>query len=81
MSGHRGPGSLTVKVTDSWLACHEFEPGSSEDLPCRRGRCTLNMSWLVRPPVGIAWKYGEGASQVSSSSLDHGSKLRGPSAT
>ncbi|GBN40174.1 hypothetical protein AVEN_159704-1 [Araneus ventricosus] len=31
-----------------------------------------------RPPVGVAWKLGEGVSaQVSSSSSDRGSKLRG----
>ncbi|GBL90991.1 hypothetical protein AVEN_184387-1 [Araneus ventricosus] len=33
-----------------------------------------------RPPVGVAWKFGEGVpAQVSSSSSDLGSKLRGPS--
>ncbi|GBN99027.1 hypothetical protein AVEN_268339-1 [Araneus ventricosus] len=32
------------------------------------------------PPVGVAWKFGEGVpSQVSSSSSDCVSKLRGPS--
>ncbi|GBN73005.1 hypothetical protein AVEN_21295-1 [Araneus ventricosus] len=32
-----------------------------------------------RPPVGVARKFGEGVpAQVSSSSSDHGSKLRGP---
>ncbi|GFV20104.1 hypothetical protein TNCV_4194031 [Trichonephila clavipes] len=44
-------------------------------------RCTLNLSKLKRPPVGVVWKLGEGEllAQVSSSSLDHGSKLRGQS--
>ncbi|GBL65622.1 hypothetical protein AVEN_205248-1 [Araneus ventricosus] len=33
-----------------------------------------------RPPVGVAWKLRDGATvQVSSSSSDGGSKLRGPS--
>ncbi|GBM61719.1 hypothetical protein AVEN_120568-1 [Araneus ventricosus] len=33
-----------------------------------------------RPPVGVARKFGEGVpAQVSSSSSDRGSKLRGPS--
>ncbi|GBN89144.1 hypothetical protein AVEN_182994-1 [Araneus ventricosus] len=33
-----------------------------------------------RPPVGVAWKFGEGVpAQVSSSSSDRGSELRGPS--
>ncbi|GBM73501.1 hypothetical protein AVEN_74764-1 [Araneus ventricosus] len=32
-----------------------------------------------RPPVGVAWKFGEGVpAQVSSSSSDRCSKLRGP---
>ncbi|GFU57903.1 hypothetical protein TNCV_2891651 [Trichonephila clavipes] len=38
--------------------------------------CTLNMSRLQRPPVGVEVRIG---SQMSSLSLDHGSKLRGPS--
>ncbi|GFX24983.1 hypothetical protein TNCV_1279191 [Trichonephila clavipes] len=25
--------SLVVKITDSWLACHEFEPSIPEDTP------------------------------------------------
>ncbi|GFV82517.1 actin-binding LIM protein 1 [Trichonephila clavipes] len=32
-----GRGSLVVKVTDSWLAYHEFEPSTAEDPPCRAG--------------------------------------------
>ncbi|GFS84383.1 hypothetical protein TNCV_4605891 [Trichonephila clavipes] len=44
--------TLVVKVTDSWMACHEFEPCTAEDPPCRGGRCTLNMKRLKRPPVG-----------------------------
>ncbi|GFV76901.1 transposable element Tcb2 transposase [Trichonephila clavipes] len=49
-------------------------------VPCRGGRCTLNtrMSRLKRPPVGVM-KLGEWVpAQVSSSSLDHSLKLRGP---
>ncbi|GFV19142.1 hypothetical protein TNCV_3223601 [Trichonephila clavipes] len=30
-----GCGTLVVKVTDSWPACHEFEPSTVEDPPCR----------------------------------------------
>ncbi|GFV18986.1 hypothetical protein TNCV_4758711 [Trichonephila clavipes] len=30
-----GCGILTVKVTDSWPACHEFEPSTAEDPPCK----------------------------------------------
>ncbi|GBM06296.1 hypothetical protein AVEN_208981-1 [Araneus ventricosus] len=37
-------------------------------------------SVVKRPPVGVAWKFEEGVpAQVSSSSSDRGSKLRGPS--
>ncbi|GFW87511.1 hypothetical protein TNCV_1301561 [Trichonephila clavipes] len=53
-----GFGSLVVKVTDS---SHEFEPCSTEDPPCKWGRCTLNMSRLKRPPFGVVWKLGEKA--------------------
>ncbi|GFT28348.1 uncharacterized protein TNCV_646521 [Trichonephila clavipes] len=35
-----GRGSLVVKVTDSWLTCHKFEPSAAEDPPCLEGRCT-----------------------------------------
>ncbi|GFV70880.1 hypothetical protein TNCV_3040791 [Trichonephila clavipes] len=32
-----GHGSLMVKVRGSWLACHEFDPSTAEDSPCRGG--------------------------------------------
>ncbi|GFY19762.1 transposable element Tcb1 transposase [Trichonephila clavipes] len=54
-----GRSSLVSKVTDSWLACHEFEPSNNKDPPCKEGHCTLNLSMLKRPPVGVAWKLGE----------------------
>ncbi|GFX53597.1 hypothetical protein TNCV_2327121 [Trichonephila clavipes] len=31
----RGRGSLVIKVMDSWLDCHEFEPSTTEDPPDR----------------------------------------------
>ncbi|PRD30612.1 UNVERIFIED_CONTAM: hypothetical protein NCL1_25897 [Trichonephila clavipes] len=46
-----GCGSLMVKITDSWPAYHDFDPSTTEDSPCREGRCTLNMSTLKRPSV------------------------------
>ncbi|GFU12189.1 hypothetical protein TNCV_1212261 [Trichonephila clavipes] len=52
-----------VKVTDSWPACHEFESSTSEEPPCRGGRCTLNMSRLNCPPIGVEvrrWGAGSG---------------------
>ncbi|GBM02193.1 hypothetical protein AVEN_190610-1 [Araneus ventricosus] len=59
-------------------------PGSRPDsLKIRRvwGLLHAKSSVVVkRPPVGVAWKFGEGVpAQVSSSSSDRGSKLRGPS--
>ncbi|GFS76485.1 hypothetical protein TNCV_1621061 [Trichonephila clavipes] len=59
--GPCGRGSLVVKVTDLRLACHEFEPSTAEDPPCRKGGCTLNMSRLKRPPVDVVWKLGGSA--------------------
>ncbi|GFW72497.1 hypothetical protein TNCV_3797251 [Trichonephila clavipes] len=32
--GGRRRDSLGVKVMDSWPACHEFEPSTTEDSPC-----------------------------------------------
>ncbi|GFU98041.1 hypothetical protein TNCV_233161 [Trichonephila clavipes] len=45
------------------------------------GHCSSNLSELKRPPVGVMRKLGDVCvpAQVSSSSLDHGSKLRAPS--
>ncbi|GBM37110.1 hypothetical protein AVEN_103213-1 [Araneus ventricosus] len=42
--------------------------------------CTLNHTYGVKcPPAGVMRKFGEGMpAQVSSSSSDRGSKLRGP---
>ncbi|GFX42951.1 hypothetical protein TNCV_4058751 [Trichonephila clavipes] len=33
----RGRGSLVLKVTDSWPACHEFKCSAAEDPQCRGG--------------------------------------------
>ncbi|GFW19620.1 hypothetical protein TNCV_1605111 [Trichonephila clavipes] len=76
-----GHSSLVIKVTDSWLACHEFELGAAKDPPCRGGGCTSNLPGLKRSPVDAKRNLGgEGAnSGVILSSLEHGSKLRGPS--
>ncbi|GFX56818.1 hypothetical protein TNCV_495661 [Trichonephila clavipes] len=38
VSGRR---SLVAKVTDSWFACHEFEPSATEDPPMRGEGCQL----------------------------------------
>ncbi|GFT25409.1 hypothetical protein TNCV_182361 [Trichonephila clavipes] len=36
-----------------WLACYEFETGTSEDPSYRGRRCTLNMSRRKRPSIGV----------------------------
>ncbi|GFT63688.1 hypothetical protein TNCV_871141 [Trichonephila clavipes] len=66
-----------VKVTDSWAACHEFESSTPENLPCKGVMHVKSVEaekssrwWGVK-----VWRWGVPA-QVSSSSLDHGSKLR-----
>ncbi|GFY15248.1 hypothetical protein TNCV_1570591 [Trichonephila clavipes] len=48
-----GRGNLVVKVTDSWLAYHEFESNAGDDPPCRKGHCALNLSRFKRPPFGV----------------------------
>ncbi|GFV71102.1 hypothetical protein TNCV_698931 [Trichonephila clavipes] len=48
-----------VKAMDSSSVRHEFQPSTSEDPPCRGGRCTLNTSRLKRPPVAVVWKSRE----------------------
>ncbi|GFW09038.1 hypothetical protein TNCV_3081301 [Trichonephila clavipes] len=52
-----GRGRLVVKVTDSWLACHEFELSTTENPPCRDCR------ELKRHPIGGVIRRG-GASSV-----------------
>ncbi|GFW92905.1 hypothetical protein TNCV_3495381 [Trichonephila clavipes] len=52
--------SLVVKVTDSWLAIHEFVPSSAEDPLYRGNRCSLNLSRLKRPPICVMRKLVSG---------------------
>ncbi|GFS95159.1 hypothetical protein TNCV_2705051 [Trichonephila clavipes] len=50
---------------------------ATEDPLCRDGRCTVNLSRLIRPPVGVVWKLGERGvgSGVVLVNCDYGSKL------
>ncbi|GFX17184.1 hypothetical protein TNCV_2857071 [Trichonephila clavipes] len=48
-----GRGSLMVKVTDLWLACHELELSAAKDPPCRGGHCTFNLSKLKSNSIGV----------------------------
>ncbi|GFW57545.1 transposon Tf2-6 polyprotein [Trichonephila clavipes] len=38
---------------DSWLAHHDLKHSAAKDPPCREDRCTLNLSKLKHPPVGL----------------------------
>ncbi|GFX64789.1 hypothetical protein TNCV_4682641 [Trichonephila clavipes] len=73
-----GCDTLVVKVTYSWLAYHEFEPSTAEILSCR-GAMNVKSESSKRPLIGVVVRRWEVQAQVSSSSLDYGSKLRGPS--
>ncbi|GFV81441.1 hypothetical protein TNCV_51651 [Trichonephila clavipes] len=68
-----GRCSQVVKVSDRGWPCHKLEPSTTKDPPCR-APMPLNLS---REEASSRW-CGMPA-QVSSTSLDHGSKLRGPS--
>ncbi|GFW82930.1 hypothetical protein TNCV_2209821 [Trichonephila clavipes] len=64
---HRG----RFKAWDNWTWVQGLDKDS---------HLVLDLASLKRPPVGVVWELGEGVpAQVSSTSLDHGSKLRGPS--
>ncbi|GFU95028.1 transposable element Tcb1 transposase [Trichonephila clavipes] len=58
---------LRDPVTDSWPQCHELELSTAEDLPCRGGRCSLNLSKLKlgAPPIGVLWKHAGYSSRVA----------------
>ncbi|GFU67638.1 hypothetical protein TNCV_1643871 [Trichonephila clavipes] len=58
-----GHNCLVVMISDSWPVRHEFEP-----------LCRVKAVEAQSSPIGVEQKFEEG----SSSSLDHGSKLRGP---
>ncbi|GFV98670.1 hypothetical protein TNCV_1453561 [Trichonephila clavipes] len=60
---------LSIKVTDSCPASHEFKPSAIEDTPCRGVMYVKSIE--SSNVLLLVWKLGEGAAQVSSSSLDH----------
>ncbi|GFV04494.1 hypothetical protein TNCV_1314561 [Trichonephila clavipes] len=64
---------------DLWLAGYVFESSATEDPPCRGVRC--NSSGLKRLPVDVVWKSSKRwmTSQMSFTTLDCTSILRGPS--
>ncbi|GFV74327.1 hypothetical protein TNCV_5127701 [Trichonephila clavipes] len=65
---------------DSWPTCHEFKPSTAEDPPYRG---TMHVKSIEAQTYSL-WSSVEVRrkrvpAQVSSSSLDLGLKLRGPS--
>ncbi|GFY15569.1 hypothetical protein TNCV_1282171 [Trichonephila clavipes] len=70
---------LVVKVSDGGWPCHKFELNTPKDSSCRRSDARYICRELKRPPGVVALQLEEGGTaQVSSTSLDIGSKLRGP---
>ncbi|GFU63980.1 hypothetical protein TNCV_245581 [Trichonephila clavipes] len=66
-------------IVDPWPTCYEFELVQLKTYHVERLIHVKSIKDQC-PPVGILRKFEEGMpTQVSSSSLDHGSKLRGPS--
>ncbi|GFY17295.1 transposable element Tcb1 transposase [Trichonephila clavipes] len=65
----RGRDSLVVKATDSWLTCHEFDPSTTDAMHVKSVESSnvLPLVWCDSKERGLP-------AQLSSSSLDHGSK-------
>ncbi|GFX95614.1 uncharacterized protein TNCV_4826281 [Trichonephila clavipes] len=71
-----GRSSQVVKVSDSRLACHDFEPSTTKDPPCREVMHFKSAEAQTSSHCrGVVARRGVPA-QVLSSSLDYGSKLR-----
>ncbi|GFV38771.1 hypothetical protein TNCV_4763781 [Trichonephila clavipes] len=68
-------GSLVVEVTNSWQACHEFKPSTTEEPQYKGEMYVLICREHKLPPISVVIRRGVPA-QLSSLSLDHGSKLR-----
>ncbi|GFT89094.1 hypothetical protein TNCV_3085011 [Trichonephila clavipes] len=64
----------------SWPACPKFKPSTSKDPPCRGAMHVKSFeSSNVLPLVWCGSQERGMLAQASSLSIDHGSKLRGPS--
>ncbi|GFX73728.1 hypothetical protein TNCV_4290441 [Trichonephila clavipes] len=72
-----GRGRREVKVSDHYWSCHEFEPSTTKDPPCGGVMHVKSVDSSNVLPLVV--KRGGMLAQVSSTSLDHGSNLRGPS--
>ncbi|GFU43026.1 hypothetical protein TNCV_3141551 [Trichonephila clavipes] len=54
MSYSSGRGSRVIWVSDRGWLCHEFEPSTTKDPPCRAAMHAKYRE-LKRPPVGVVW--------------------------
>ncbi|GFT23010.1 hypothetical protein TNCV_1857881 [Trichonephila clavipes] len=52
------------KVTDSWQACHEFEPSADEDPPCRGAMHVKSVESSNVLPLGLKKKVYEDSPQT-----------------
>ncbi|GFW01638.1 hypothetical protein TNCV_4085531 [Trichonephila clavipes] len=72
-----GRCTRVVKVSDRGWPCHEFELSTTKDLPCKAAMHVKSVeSSNVLPLVWWDSQEKEVPAQVSSTSLDHGSKWR-----
>ncbi|GFV93558.1 hypothetical protein TNCV_1988701 [Trichonephila clavipes] len=67
-SGDRS--SRVVKVSDRGWPCHEFEPSTTKDPPCREAMHVKSVENSNVLP--LVWCRSVVPAQVSSTSLDHG---------
>ncbi|GFX11308.1 hypothetical protein TNCV_2803721 [Trichonephila clavipes] len=74
-----GRGSLVITETDSWPACHKFEPSTNEDPPCTGVMHVKSLETHKHPPFGVEVRRGGARAPVLSSLFDRGSGLRHPS--
>ncbi|GFX65491.1 uncharacterized protein TNCV_4735391 [Trichonephila clavipes] len=47
-----------VKISDLWLACHEFKPSTSEDPPCREVMHVKSVESSNVLPCGVEVRRG-----------------------
>ncbi|GFV83290.1 leucine-rich repeat-containing G-protein coupled receptor 6 [Trichonephila clavipes] len=69
-----GRGSRVVKITDSWLACPEFEPGTAEDPPIFSNNLITELSdtaFRKNPKLTLLEMGGNPITKVGGSTFSH----------
>ncbi|GBM56874.1 hypothetical protein AVEN_270441-1, partial [Araneus ventricosus] len=75
----KGRGGLVTRSRHRDRRVADLKPDSTEAPPCTDLLHAKSYVVAKRPPAGVARNFGEGVTaQVSFSSSDRGSKLRGP---